>query len=154
MNQSPILSVLILTLMVGCVAPSHPKARNGAVLIEQGPGEIELRFWKRSWGGIFGVHGYVGYVTHSYAAALEGSGPIFTNPRFQDNPGFHCLGTIVLDREHNQVTINMRRIVSMQGEPERAKPHPANGTYTIESVRKAKADEMQWYKSWQQDRMK
>jgi hypothetical protein len=90
MKQLLLFSSLILSLMTGCTGPAHPKTHDGAILIEQGTGEVELRFWKRSWGGIFGVHGWVGYVTYSYAAALEGSGPIFTNPKFQDNPGFHC----------------------------------------------------------------
>src|SRR5580765_146122 len=113
MRQLLICSSLILSLMTGCTGPVHPKNHDGAILIEQDPSAIELRFWKRSWGGIVGPHGYVGYTTVSYIAALQGTGPTFANPPFLDNPpDFRCIGTITLDREHGRVAVNMRRIVT------------------------------------------
>ena len=65
MNKLLIFSILAFPLLTGCIGSVDSKGRNGAVLVEQGTGEIELRFWKRSWGGLFGVHGYVGYVTET-----------------------------------------------------------------------------------------
>ena len=144
-SMQRLLTCFILTVfaLTGCA--SFRNSHDHCVLIEKSPGKLLLAITKPQWGGVFGPHGYVGYETIGYWAALEGSGPVFVNPHFQDNPSrFHCIGTITLDREHNRVTVNMRRMVSDIGKAERTKPHPANGTYTIESVRKARHDE-NWF---------
>lgn len=150
MTKSLMICFVIFLLLTGCVGKADRHVCDGANLIEQGPSEIEMRFCKRYWGGVIGPHGYIGYITMGYGAALIGKGPIFTNPRFQDDPPtFHCVGTITLDREHNQIEVNMFRIVSEPGKPEQTKPHPANGKYLIQSVREANPDERQWFRAWQ-----
>jgi hypothetical protein len=143
------LPFLIVSMLTGCVGPSNRHVCESAQLIEHGAAGIELRFCHRYWGGFLGPHGYVGYQTTSFGAALEGVGPTFTNPRFQDNPAdFQCVGSITLDREHNRVVIAMWRVISVPGKPDRRNAHPANGTYGIESVRKAMPDEDQWFRQW------
>ena len=150
MSRFQSLLFACLFLVGGCTGRSGPESRDGAILIEQGPSQTELRFWKHSWGGIVGVHGYVGYVTYSCAAALDGSGPIFRNPKFLDNPpDFRCVGTITLDRRRNEVIVEMRRLISKPGEPEQGKAHPANGKYRIESVRKATVPERDSFSKWE-----
>jgi hypothetical protein len=121
----------------------------GADLIQQGSEAAELRFCRRSWGGFLGPHGYIGYENTGYKAGLVGIGPTFTNPIFMDNPGyFHCIGTISLDKERNQVTIKLCRIFSEPGKPLQTNSHPANGTYKIITVREAYPDEREAFKSW------
>jgi hypothetical protein len=76
-----------------------------------------------------------------YWAVLEGSGPVFRNPRFQDIPPRHPVrGTITLDREHHTVSVSMRWVLSEaeRGRPEVAISHPANGTYDFGSIRVVK----------------
>lgn len=136
-------------MLTGCVGASNRHVCDGAQLIEHGAAGTELRFCHRYWGGILGPHGYVGYQTTGFGAALEGVGPTFTNPRFQDNPpDFQCVGSITLDLEHNRVVVAMWRVIPVPGKPDRKKAHPANGTYRIESVRKAMPDEQQWFRQW------
>jgi len=143
------IAFLLLAMLTGCIGSRDRHVCDNAELIEQGPGETELRFCHRDWGGVMGPHGYVGYQTTSYGAALEGSGPTFTNPIFQDNPpDFKCTGSITLDREHNRVVVAMWRIISAPGEPDRRQAHPANGTYSIISTRSARRDEQQWFREW------
>jgi hypothetical protein len=149
MSRNLILSSLILLLFIGCSGPVDNNICTDADIIEHGPDQIEIRFCKRSWGGVVGPHGYVGFITTGYGAALEGKGPIFVNPKFQDNPpDSRCIGIITLDRIHNRVIVDMQRIMSKPGEPEQTKPHPANGTYVVKSVRKAMPDEQKWFRQW------
>jgi hypothetical protein len=132
-------------LLFGCASSRNSDPQDHCTLIESGPEKLLLAVNPREWGGFWGIHGYIGYEHIGYWAALAGPGPEFINPHFQDNPAsFRCIGTITLDREHNKVTLNMRRIVSEAGSPQRTKPHPANGTYSIELIRKAKPDES-WF---------
>ena len=143
------LPFLILPMLTGCIGSSANNVCDGVQLIEHGAIGIELRFCHRYWGGIMGPHGYVGYQTSSYVAALEGVGPTFINPRFQDNPpDFRCVGSITLDRKNNRVVVAMWRVITAPGKPDQKKAHPANGTYNIESVRKGMPDEDQWFHQW------
>jgi hypothetical protein len=143
------LPFLILSMLTGCMGSSTRHVCDGVQLIEHGAAGIELRFCHRYWGGIVGPHGYEGYQTTGYGAALVGVGPRFMNPRFQDNPpDFQCVGSITLDRENNRVVVAMWRVIIVQGKPGRKRAHPANGTYGIESVRKAMPDEEQWFRQW------
>jgi len=145
MKNMILLFVLIAIGLVACVGPKSSGQREHAVVIRKGPGKLLLSITKQEWRGVYGEHGYEGYRTVGYWAALEGPGPTFANPHFQDNPsGFRCTGTITLDLERMSVTVDMRRIVSGLGEPERTKPHPANGTYSIEEIRDAKLEEA-WF---------
>src|SRR4051812_34310944 len=137
-----LLILLLASALVGCAGTRDPYGHDRADLVEIEAGKTLLAINHREWGGLLGPHGYIGYRSNGYLTALEGSGPVFINPHFLDNPPFiPCIGTITLDREHNKVTVNMRRIVSKPEEPVRTKPHPANGTFTIESVKTAGIDD-------------
>jgi hypothetical protein len=136
-----VLPFLLIWILTGCVGSQDRHECDNATLVEQETNEIELK--------IFGSDGYIGFQTVGYGAALIGIGPVFTNPLFQDNPAhFRCIGTITLDREHKRVVVNMRRIISDPGQPERTVSHPANGTYDIDIVRPAASDEQQWFRAW------
>lgn len=137
----------LFALLAGCVNSFDNNTGQGATLVIHGSGEIELAFCKRSWQGMVTPHGFGGYEYIVYKAALIGEGPIFSDPPFQDNPpDFHCFGTITLDREHREVTVNMRRGLSKKGE--KTRPHPANGTYRVTSERDANAMETEYFRNW------
>lgn len=131
-----LFAVCLIVLMGGCV--TRPATRVG--LVEWAPGKqaVGIGLWK--WEG-FGPDGYEGYRAWSYWLKLAGDGPVYINPRVEGGAGEPCIGSVTLDREHNLVTINLRRIVSQPGRPERTKPHPANGTYKIDEIRKAGIDD-------------
>ena len=139
-----IISLAIVALVAGaCVASKDADRRVHVVLIRKAPGKHLLAISKREWGGVLGPHGFVGYISVGYWAALEGSGPIFVNPHFQDNPSeFQCTGVITLDIEHKRVKVEMRRVAPERGGVEKA--HPAHGTYTIETIRDSGPDEA-WF---------
>lgn len=143
-----LLSFLGLTCLFaisGCASKAKSDSSDHAVLIEIEPGKVLLSVNKKIWKGLWGPEGYIGYQRISYWAALNGSGPVFVNPHFQDNPsGFHCVGTIVVDRDHNLVTLDMRRVVSKSSQPDRTAPHPANGHYQIDTIRKPQQGE-NWF---------
>ena|SRR5882757_570438 len=135
-------TLVILSLLTGCAGSREPNNRDHAELVEHPSGKIEVVITKWQWEGFWGSEGYIGSRPNHYSAILSGNGPVFNNPSFIDNPPtIRCVGTITLDREHKKVIVNMRRITSKPGESERTKPHPANGTYPIESTRNAKAGE-------------
>jgi hypothetical protein len=123
----------LIILLSGC-ATKHP---DDIRLIERGAGVSTLNINRARWEGFLGPDGNPGYVYWTYYATLDGDGPIYVNPPFQDMPSdFKCIGTITLDREHKLVTVNMRRIISAPGQPVRTRSHPANGTYKINFIGK------------------
>jgi hypothetical protein len=125
-------------LLAACVGTQPTADNDHAELVEFGADKVEVKIETKEWGGIFGIHGFVGYQHEEYVATLVGKGPMFTNPEFLDNPPTNrCIGTITLDRQHSRVTVNMWRIISEPGEPEKTELHPANGTYPIQSIRQA-----------------
>ncbi len=145
MRELIILLVLVIIAPVGCVSFKDSKQGDHVVLIRKAPGKQLLSIAKRERVGIWGPDGYVGYRTAGYWVALDGNGPTFVNPHFQDDSSdFRCNGSITLDIEHRKVKVEMRRIVSKPGASERTKPHPANGTYTIEDIRDARPEES-WF---------
>ena len=135
-------AVWVCLLLNGC-SYLHPYSDQDSVeLIKYGPDSFDISINKILWEGIVGIHGYVGYSPSHYWAGLRGSGPVYINPIFQDNPPrIKCVGTITLDRARNSVVVKMNRIISKEGEPLRTTPHPANGTYPIQSTRKPFPDE-------------
>jgi hypothetical protein len=146
MKRAFLILVCVITIAGGgCAIEKGDTSSTHCILVEKEPGKLLLGFSKREWGGFYGPEGYVGYRYVGYWAALEGDGPEYVNPHFQDNPSeFKCVGTITLDKGQNEATVKMQRVVSKEGEPERTTPHPANGTYHIEIVRKAKSYE-HWF---------
>ena len=143
-----ILRTILLVLAVtvsACTSPTKGKGVTRVELIRKGEGKMLLSITRREWEGVVGPHGFVGYSTVGYWAALDGAGPSFENPHFQDNPSdFRCVGSITVDLVKRSVRIEMKRIVSKTGEVERLRPHPVNGTYSIDAVRDAKLEE-QWF---------
>jgi len=136
------MATLLLLVLTGCTGTGNPKPHDYADLIVYGPEKMDVLITHQQWGGIWGPEGYIGYEQGHYRAALRGPGPTFIDPKFQDNPpSTACVGSITLDREHKRLAIDMRRIVSRPGEPQRTKAHPASGTYVIESTRHAKIGE-------------
>jgi hypothetical protein len=143
MRSLVILCTLLVAALSGCSTTTT--SNDHVALIEVGPGKLLLSVVKKERVGIWGPEGYVASRRAGYWAALEGSGPVFTNPHFQDDSSdLHCVGTITLDREHSMVTLNMQRVISEPGKPQRTKQHPANGIYVIESTRKARPEES-WF---------
>jgi hypothetical protein len=131
------LILFLLSLILAGCAHADDLSKNHVELFEVKSNIVILSIQHREWSGLFGPHGFGGFENVGYWATLEGAGPKFTNPKFDDNPhGIHCVGTIVLDREHNRVTIDMQRIIlSESGKTNQIKSHPANGTYRITSVK-------------------
>ena len=131
-----------LVLVTACAGTGGHKPNDYADLIVYEPEKVDVLITHREWAGLFGHHGYPGYEQRHYRVGLRGPGPKFVNPKFQDNPPtIECVGSVNLNREHNRVTLDMRRVVSQPGESMRTKAHPANGTYVILSTRKAGSDE-------------
>jgi hypothetical protein len=138
--------LLVVTITAtGCTSPTKGKGVTRVELIRKGQGKMLLSITRREWEGVAGPHGFVGYSTVGYWTALDGAGPTFENPHFQDNPSdFRCVGSVTLDMVNRRVRIEMKRIVSKPGEVERLRPHPVNGIYSIDAVRDAKLEE-QWF---------
>ena len=128
---------LTCLLFAGCAATNDLNGYDEVHLVDLEPGNMMLSIGKRHWDGFWGIEGYIGFRKSHYYATLEGTGPTFTNPVFEDSPPFPCVGMITLDREHGRVTIKLQRVISEEGKPERRESHPANGTYPLKSVTKA-----------------
>ena len=154
MNKLHTLGIISLLFFVGCAGPNGSKDHNYAVLRDLGRGCSEVTIINRQWDGLWGPSGYVGFRDNSYSVVLEGSGPTYINPPFIDNPPCRCVGTVAVDREHNRVTVDMRRIASKPEEPEHMQLHPANGTYSIRSVIRLTPKEQEiWFKDWDTNSM-
>jgi hypothetical protein len=140
-----VLIWFVASLCAGCTATPRTSPTDHAVLIEISPGKSLLEISKRRWAGIWGREGFQGYRNFTYWAALDGDGPVFNNPHFLEfSPEIQSVGTITLDREHNRVTVNMRRVQPKPGKPDGTEPSPANGTFIIHSIRKANRGES-WF---------
>ena len=106
--------------------------RDEAVLIDFGAGRLLLKINKREWAGLWGPEGYVGYRYRTYYAGLEGDGPFYTDPPYEELSDYkHFVGTITIDRERNRVIVKIKRV--MLG---RETTDPGSGTYAIKTVRK------------------
>lgn len=69
-----------------------------------------------------------------YWTNLVGVEPVYRDPEFNESDRLQqsrYRGTITVDKKHKKVTIDLQRIVSKPGEPEKLEPSPANGTYPI-----------------------
>lgn len=140
-----ILILMVAMGLAGCRARQMPDQDYHVVMLRHGPGKVVLEITRHTPQMVGGEEGYKIQKRVTYKAALAGNGPTFENPHFADNPPeYHCVGTISLDLEHDMVRIEMRRIVSKPGEPEETEPHPANGMYQIEKIKKAGATDW-WF---------
>lgn len=90
------------------------------------------------WRGIFTIHGFGGYAHNIYYwATLTGDGSYYTDPVLHQNspiPREVHRGTITVDRIGKRVVIDLKRVVSKPGEPEKLESSPANGTYPIKKT--------------------
>jgi hypothetical protein len=137
------ISLVILAIcVIGCATTKRADKNVHVTLIRKAPGKQLLAITRDEWGGLWGAHGYIGYERVGYWAALEGTGPVYVNPHFQDSPSdFKCVGTITINQQTNSVTIEMERIVSGSRQPQETIPHPINGRYVIDSIRDARPEE-------------
>src|SRR5689334_14466054 len=95
---------LAALIVSGCANPKSASNVTLYVLANQ-PGKSLLDINSRQWGGFWGPEGYVGHRYITYWAGLEGQGPIFHDPHFEDSPSdFNCIGDIVLDMQRREVT--------------------------------------------------
>jgi len=132
--RNTLILLLSISTCIGCgESREHPNHDRAVLYTSKRPGVQLLNIFHKQWLGGFGPDGFVGYKFVGYWATIEGEGPVYNNPKFEDNPsGIECIGTIKMDLAHNQVTIDMQRIISKPGEPQRTEPHPSNGIYPIE----------------------
>ena len=142
-HRSIFATICVLLAFSGCKTSKDEQTH--VTLIQLSADKSLLAIAKPERVGIIGPDGYVGWRTAGYWAALQGPGPVYDNPHFQDDSSdLPCIGRITLDRGHNEVTIDMKRVVSKSGGMEQTKPHPANGTYVIEQTRTARPGEA-WF---------
>ena len=103
--------------------------------VSEHPGTVCLQICRKSWEPLFGVDGpggpREGYV---FWSNLSGEGPVYRDPELHESSLSHPFpnrGTITIDKKNKRVTIDLQRIVSKPGEPEKLETSPANGTYPI-----------------------
>src|SRR3954470_1888817 len=110
MKRFVLLNTFAIACWFGCAGRGSAPESEHVDIVEHTPSKFTLLISKREWGGITGPHGYVGNEIRHYKAELNGTGPTFINPRFQDNPPDNkCVGKIILDGPHSTVTLDMRR---------------------------------------------
>lgn len=146
MKTGLILCVFIAVFSACTYVPgSDNKLKWFAVLENGGPeklipvskksGEICLQISATSWYPLVGPDGFGGpREGYMYWTNLSGEGPVYRDPEFNESDRLHqsnYRGTIAIDKKHNRVVIDLQRIVSKPGEPEKLEPSPANGTYPI-----------------------
>ncbi|MEJ1974202.1 MAG: hypothetical protein WDM96_17615 [Lacunisphaera sp.] len=139
--------VLLAALVVGCayVPASENKSKWFAILENGGPGKLTpvsqvagtvyLEIAAKLWDPIIGPDGFGGPRTgYNYWTNLAGVGPVYRDPDLAENGRLewsHHRGTIMIDKKNKKVIVDLQRIVSKPGEPEKLEPSPANGTYPI-----------------------
>lgn len=139
--------ILITILLAGCsyVPPSENKADWFATVENGGPGKLTpverkvgtlcLKINVTEWVPLLGPDGLGGRRTgYRYWTILEGNGPVFRDPDLHQSDRLHSFnhrGTITIDEKGRKVIIDLQKIVSKPGEPERLEPSPANGSYPL-----------------------
>ena len=125
--------ILCFTVIVAC-AESRAEPQKYATLENLATDKVKLEIKDTRWTPLVGPSGFGGNKESLYFwATLEGAGPVYQNPELHENgPNFYqSLGTITVDRKKGTVTIELNRVLSKAGEPQRTEPSPANGTYAI-----------------------
>lgn len=130
-------ALLTLVLLMGCQTQAS-EAERYAELRSDSSGRVQVLIRADVWRGIFTIHGFGGYAHNIYYwATLKGEGPDYRDPVFHQNapiPREIHRGTITVDGKKKQVVIDLKRVVSKPGEPEKLEPSSANGTYPIKKV--------------------
>jgi hypothetical protein len=132
---------IVSSLFIGCATTSSSE-RDEAILIDFGRGRLMLQINKLEWAGLWGAEGYIGYRYRTYYAGLEGGGPVYADPPYEEiSDCSHFLGTITIDRERNRVIVKIKRV--NRG---RETTDPGSGTYAIKTVRKPGPHETWFFK--------
>jgi hypothetical protein len=109
--------------------------------VSKNPAIICLEIQARYREPLFGVEGFGGSGEEiQYWANLEGQGPVYRDPEVYRNGGglswkARHRGTITVDRSKKLVVIDLNRIVSDLGEPEKLEPSGVNGSFRIREWR-------------------
>jgi hypothetical protein len=141
------MAMLSLVLFLGCayVPPSQDKTQWYATLDKvhwnsadgkPASDKICLQINSPYWEPLLGPDGFGGKREMPlYFSYLEGIGPEYRDPEFgtASSPSLKSrhLGTIMVDKQNKRVIIDLQRVVSKPGEPQRTEPSPANGTYPL-----------------------
>lgn len=144
--------VLLTVFVVGCayVPASEDKTKWFATLENGGPGKLTpisqvvgtvyLEIAAILWDPIIGPDGFGGpREGYFFWSNLAGEGPVYRDPELHENGLLHPYrhrGTITIDKKDMKVIIDLQRVVSKTGEPERLEPSPANGTYPVKRWKK------------------
>lgn len=131
-------ALLALVVLMGCQIRADEPDRY-AELRTDSLGRTQVLIRADVWRGIFTIHGFGGYVHNIYYwTTLKGEGTDYHDPVFNVNglasEQFIHRGTITVDRKNKRVAIDLKRVVSKPGEPEKLEPSPANGTYPIKKT--------------------
>lgn len=124
-------------ILGGCqTAPTE--SEKYAELRDRGSDSLQVLIVADQQEGVFTVHGLGrGNLTGLYYwVTLSGPGPTYADPKLyiNSNTQFRHVGTITVDRGKRQVVIDLKRVVSKPGEPEKLELSPANGTYPIKKA--------------------
>lgn len=134
MLMKALTALVFVGSVCGCASNTTQLKKYAELRIDNNE-KMQLLICYDEWLGVVTVHGYGGYA-HGIDcwAALIGKGPVYVDPIFHENapiPPQTYRGTITIDREHQQAIIDLRRVISNPGDPERLEAISANGTYPI-----------------------
>ena len=133
------IACLLAVVVAGLALPderSDPKNKYAEIRLTS-TNRFQVLICANKWQGLFTAHGFGGYkYCILYWSTLDGSGPIYKNPVFHKNDieQFDHIGTIEISRDRKQLVINLERITSKLGGPQKTEPSPANGTYKIKDI--------------------
>lgn len=143
-KMTRVIFILFSVLASGCFSapPSKSKAdwyaiieMGGSKTSQKDPGVIGLQIKVKFWVPLLGPDGPGGpREGYEFYANLRGEGPVYRDPELGENglgEFTRNRGTITIDRKTKKVTIDLQRIVSKPGEPEKLESSRANGTYPI-----------------------
>ena len=140
-------AILTVILICGCVyiPPSENKAdwfatvENGGpdklMPVSEAPSRVCLEIKSKYWLPLLGPDGPGGSrESIEFWTNLEGEGPVYRDTDLIDNnptEETHNRGTITIDKKKKKVIIDLQRIISKPGEPEKTEPNRANGAYHL-----------------------
>jgi hypothetical protein len=141
------LLLLVCFWFFGCAyIPASERTEDRFVVLENGgpgkhspvsksPGTICLQICSTNWEPLFGPDGLGGpREGYDVWTNLQGEGRIYRDPELHESNlarPFPARGTIRMDEAHKKVIVDLQRIISKPGEPEKLEASSANGTYPI-----------------------
>jgi len=140
MRKLSILGWIVAVSLGFTACGSLPESARYVEISQGAEGKFQVLLCTKEWLGVLTPEGYGGSARNVYYwATLQGPGPEYLNPLLHENSGAPArehYGHIVVDRKRNQVLIDLMKVVSGVGEPERRESSPANGTYPIKKYSK------------------